>query len=232
MRDTRLAGNRAESRECRSRQAISTWATCKPEILTTNMLSKPLLIHLPRQMGGRGIPDIRLRHHKQLNNLRKYFYKKAESSELHLVITQNDRKATPLKLTDRNFNPINEVNSPEQQIQQGRSKPLHGKYLARIEDNTIYKAASTAFLRHGNIFAETEGFIVALQDQVIPTKVYRRKIIGENIENLKCCMCNVAEESLDHVMSECTVLAPKAYLDRHDRVGKIIHQKIRERYMT
>lgn len=187
--------------------------------------------HLPRKYGGRGIPDLKVRHHRQLENLRKYFQGKAENSTLHLAIIRAERNSTPLKLSDQTFNPICEINSIEQQLEQWRSKPLHGRYLARIEQDSVDKTASTAYLRHGNLFLETEGFISAIQDQVISTKSYKKRIIGENLENIKCRLCQTKEETLDHIIAGCTILAPKSYLDRHDRVGKIVHQKLREVHM-
>jgi hypothetical protein len=146
-------------------------------------------------------------------------------------VSRNDKKSTPLRLADRAFDPSSEITTPEQQLQHWRGKPLHGKYLAAIENDAIDTAASTSYLRFGNIFGETEGFIAAIQDQVIPTKAYRRRILGEHLENIKCRMCNVKEEHLEHIVAGCSTLAPKAYLDRHNRAGKIVHQKLREKYM-
>lgn len=31
---------------------------------------------------------------------------------------------------------------------------------------------------------------------------------------------------IDHIIAECSVLALKAYFDRHNRVGKIVHMKL------
>ena len=188
--------------------------------------------HLPRRLGGRGIPDVIGRHNKQVENMRRYFYSKAEDSEIHRAIILADKKATPLWLANKDFNPLENSLTPEQQTANWRSKPLHGKYLAAIENIAIDTTASTAYLRHGNLFVETEGFVSAIQDQVIATRAYRRTILGEQTDQIKCRMCHEKNEYLDHIISGCSVLASKAYLERHNRVGKIIHQKLREKYMA
>lgn len=187
--------------------------------------------HLARKHGGRGIPDLVARHHRQLLHMREYFYAKANTSALHHAIVRADVKITPLKLADRSLDLAAEIPTPEQQIQTWKSKPLHGKYVATLESTYIDKSASTAYLRSGNLFSETEGFIAAIQDQVIATKAYRRRILKERLQDIKCRMCGEKEEYIDHIIAGCSVLAPKAYLDRHNRVAKILHQRLREKYM-
>ncbi|CAH2020129.1 unnamed protein product, partial [Acanthoscelides obtectus] len=118
---------------------------------------------------------------------------------------------------------------PEQQLQQWKSKALHGKYRTLLESDKIDTFASTAYLRSGNLFAETEGFISAIQDQVIATKGYKRNIMRERQDNIRCRVCGEKDEYLDHIIAGCSMLAPKSYLDRHNRVGKIIHQSLREK---
>ncbi|CAH2019601.1 unnamed protein product, partial [Acanthoscelides obtectus] len=115
---------------------------------------------------------------------------------------------------------------PEQQLQQWKSKALHGKYRTLLESDKIDTFASTAYLRSGNLFAETEGFISAIQDQVIATKGYKRNIMRERQDNIRCRVCGEKDEYLDHIIAGCSMLAPKSYLDRHNRVGKIIHQSL------
>lgn len=39
-------------------------------------------------------------------------------------------------------------------------------------------------------------------------------------------MCGASEETVQHIISACTCLAPTSYLDRHNNVAKILHQEI------
>lgn len=63
-----------------------------------------------------------------------------------------------------------------------RSKALHGRYPTAIERKNINKEKSVSYLIAGYIFAETEGRMAAIKDQVIPTRSYQKNIIGKNIQ--------------------------------------------------
>ena len=187
--------------------------------------------HLPRKSGGRGIPDLVQRHQGQIENLRSYFYKRANESDLHRTIVAADAKYTPLRLADQGYK-MADIEKPNQTIEKWKGKVLHGRYPTSLDNENIDRQASTAYLRHGNLFAETEGFISAIQDQVIPTKAYKKTVFKEQIDNIKCRMCNAHPEYLDHIIDGCPVLAPKEYLQRHDKVGNIIHLQLRKKYMN
>ncbi|KAI5720846.1 hypothetical protein M8J77_025714 [Diaphorina citri] len=73
---------------------------------------------------------------------------------------------------------------------------------------------------------ETEGFIHAIQDQVMKTRNYIKYIMKQDVENEMCRLCNQITESIQHLTSGCKVLAPKEYLNRHNLVANIIHQEL------
>ena len=56
----------------------------------------------------------------------------------------------------------------------------------------------------------TEALIMAAQEQAIRTNTIKAKI-DKTQENIKCRMCGKAEESVNHVLSECSNLAQKEY---------------------
>lgn len=186
--------------------------------------------HMPRSEGGRGIPSVTTRHHMQVKHLRDYFLQKAKSSEWVTSIMKADRNATPLKLSNTTYDPSSKILTNEQQLERWRSKALHGRYRNTLENSEINLQASLAYLQTGNLFAETEGFVIAIQDQVIATRAYCKYIMHEDVQNANCRMCGQKEEGIDHIISGCSVLAPKQYLDRHNRVAKIIHQALRQKY--
>lgn len=186
--------------------------------------------HLPRREGGRGVPSARIRHYAQVQNLREYFLERAQGSRLHRAIVVSDM-CTPLRLNDGEYDPSMRVPGVEGLKQKWKAKPLHGKYITTLDRTDIDATASQSWLCTGNIFTETEGFIAAIQDQVIMTRAYKKRILGENIGNIKCRMCGEKEETLDHLMAGCSVMAPKAYLDRHNRIAKIVHQSLRSRFL-
>ena len=63
---------------------------------------------------------------------------------------------------------------------------------------------------------------MAAQEQAIRTNNIKAKI-DKTQENSKCRMCGKAEESVNHVLSECSKLAQKEYKRRHGCFGMKIH---------
>ena len=41
--------------------------------------------------------------------------------------------------------------------------------------------------------------------------------------NLKCRVCDKHTQAIDHLLSDCPILALTEYLNRHDRLGQYIH---------
>ena len=67
--------------------------------------------------------------------------------------------------------------------------------------------------------AETEGFIMAAQDQSLFSRKYQSKIV-KNGADPKCHFCDQYDETIDHLVSGCPSLTPTEYNNRHDRVGQ------------
>ncbi|KAI4469561.1 hypothetical protein MML48_1g01499 [Holotrichia oblita] len=184
--------------------------------------------HLPRHQGGRGIPRASDLHQRQVENLRNYFYSKREDSEIHMAVTRND-DVTPLKMKREHDGGLVRRGTQADMVQQWKQKPLHGRYPTLLEDPHIDERATFAWLTRGDLYAESEGFIFSMQDQVVATKSYRKHILKDpNMPNAKCRVCGQKDETIDHLMGSCTVLAPKEYTDRHNNVAKILHQKLCE----
>ena len=79
-----------------------------------------------------------------------------------------------------------------------------------------------------DLFAETEGLLTAIQDQVILTRNYKKYILKQpDIEEL-CRRCEKESETIQHITTACEQLAPTEYVKRHDGLAKIIHQKLAE----
>uniref|UniRef100_A0A2H1VMW0 SFRICE_006526 n=1 Tax=Spodoptera frugiperda TaxID=7108 RepID=A0A2H1VMW0_SPOFR len=96
-----------------------------------------------------------------------------------------------------------------EKINRWRSKELHGRHLHDLEQPHIDIDASNKWLKLGSLFPETEGFMIAIQDQ-----------------NDKCRKCHRAAETIQHITSACPNLAQTDYTLRHNQVARIIHQKL------
>ena len=73
-----------------------------------------------------------------------------------------------------------------------------------------------------NLKGETEGLLVAAQDQAINTRNYQKVICGQQVES-KCRMCSQHEETVDHIVSGCEVLAKTEYISRHNEAAVYRH---------
>ena len=59
------------------------------------------------------------------------------------------------------------------------------------------------------------------------TKNYKKHIFKDRtVLNVKCRLCGQKAENIQHILSGCVKLAGNDYLNRHDQVAKIIHQKL------
>jgi len=64
------------------------------------------------------------------------------------------------------------------------------------------------WLSKRDLKTETESEIVAAQDRVLNTKYYATKILHPEMDS-KCRLCQQHDETIDHIISECAILAKK-----------------------
>ena len=70
---------------------------------------------------------------------------------------------------------------------------------------------------------------MAAQEQALRVNSIKRNIDGQDVSPL-CRMCRKTNETVQHIVSGCTVLAGTRYLVRHDIVGKHVHWLILKKY--
>jgi hypothetical protein len=64
--------------------------------------------------------------------------------------------------------------------------------------------------------------IIATQDQALQTKYYATKILNTETDS-KCRLCHQFDETIDHVISACPILANEQCIKRHDTVSAQLH---------
>lgn len=182
---------------------------------------------LKRKDGGRGLIDLSNLHNNSIINLRKYFYSKQAESQYYRAIVKAD-KHTPLILSDeeKTWSIVEDADK----LTRWKEKALHGRFPHDVDQDTVDKQASYNWLKRGELQPETEGFFIAIQDQVIKTNNYRRYILKDGIESDLCRRCKKASETIHHVIGGCQTIAQSDYKFRHDQVGKIIHQELALKY--
>ena len=77
--------------------------------------------------------------------------------------------------------------------------------------------------------AETEGLIIAAQDQSLASRLYHHKIIKDGTSPL-CQLCNRYDESMEHILSGCLELTKTEYIKRHNNAAAYMHWEILKHY--
>ena len=92
------------------------------------------------------------------------------------------------------------------------------------------KEATNAWLNDRFMSSHIEGFICAIQEQEIRTRLLIHK--RENPENNpRCRFCHVVEESIFHILNSCSHLSVSMYLPvRHNEVAKIVYHELLRNY--
>ena len=97
--------------------------------------------------------------------------------------------------------------------------------------NTVYflQASFWTWLKKGNFKRETESLLMAAQNGAIRTNHIKARI-DKTQQNCKCRLCGDRDETITHIIRECTKLAQKEYKARHDWVGKVIHWEMCKKF--
>jgi hypothetical protein len=162
---------------------------------------------------------------QQEKQLRVYF--RTREITLHRAICVQDRNYTPLQLSTEEY--VSEFLNPRERMEKWRTMELHGRFANELHRENIDRVRSTEWLRMAGFFGETEGFIFAIQDQVIHARGYEKHIMGKKCSD-KCRFCKHATESIQNISCGCPSLARKDYLERHNYVAKVVHQALAKEY--
>ena len=110
-----------------------------------------------------------------------------------------------------------------------KGKPLHGQYVQRVEKEDIDKELTHKWLQSSDVKAETQGLLIAAQDQSLATRHYQHEII-KNGASTKFRLCHEFDESIEHITSGCPAQPRNEYLERHDKALIYIHWHICKHY--
>ena len=99
------------------------------------------------------------------------------------------------------------------------SKPLHGKYPQRVKQANVDQNKTHRWLKAAGLKAETEGFLIAAQDQSLPTRWYQHSILNKPDVDPNCRPCGRFDETIDHLISGCPEVAKTEYIHRHNKAA-------------
>jgi hypothetical protein len=180
-------------------------------------------LYLPRKDGGRGLLSIESTVALEINNLGFYCKQSQEPllrevlrADIKLMLSENPQEAKHKSLSNRKDNFL--------------SKKLHPIFYKTVTALNISEGDSWLWLKKGYLKKETEGLILAAQNQAL-----RSRWVQHNIDKIdvspKCRMCGERDETIAHIVSECSQLAQNDYKNcRHDKVAAILHWQFCKSY--
>jgi len=126
-------------------------------------------------MGGRVLIYVTRQHDEQVKLLQTYFLNKQATSSLYAAVVKSDDTCTPLDLVRANANKLPTDEEYNNQVKRQWSlKALHGRHPYDLSQQYVDIEASNKLLKNADLFAETEGFLTAIQDQDILTRNYKK----------------------------------------------------------
>lgn len=207
-------------------------------------------MYLPRNQGGRGLIQLEIAYKTATIGLDAYL--NATKNDPLLVIAKEHEKAkkkysvaSQATVFRRELNLL-EVLEPENEVptvyarnvkqkakhqaqvqlkQKWEDKAMHGQYPKRVNEKDVDHQMTNQWLKSGGLKSETEGFIIAAQDQAIKTNYYRSNILNDGTDPM-CRICGQFQETIDHIVAGCPELAKTEYLHRHDKAASYLHWNI------
>ena len=204
-------------------------------------------LYIPRKEGGRGLIQLELTYKTTTIKLEKYLdsskdwmlqlVKQHENSKkAHSVIKKSEKYKRDLGVeinTDEKLSCTKQAKILKKAAKKEglkkikenwENKPLHGQYPTRTNSADVDLLNTHQWLRGAGLKAETEGFIIAAQDQSLFTRNFQAEILRNGV-NPNCRFCDKHKETIDPLVSGCPVLTPSEYKNRYDRIGQYIHWK-------
>ena len=104
--------------------------------------------------------------------------------------------------------------------QKWEEKQLFGRF--KLQTNNISHDKIWTWLRKGNFKRETESLLMAAENSTIRTNHIKARI-DKTQKNSKCRLRGDRDDTINHIISECSKLGQKEYDARPDWVSKVIH---------
>ena len=143
--------------------------------------------------------------------IKKYSDKFKKELNVEEIARKNNKSVTKLAKRVKQHAKSQALDNMKQKWE---SKAIHGQYPSRIKEADVDFKQTNNWLKGTGLKAETEGLIIAAQDQSLASRLYHRKIIKDGTSQL-CRLCSRYDESIDHILSGCPELTKTEYIKRH-----------------
>ena len=173
-------------------------------------------VYLARQKGRRGLISCEMCVKVEENNLAWY------------VRNSNERFMAGVRkikiLDSEGAKEKNEFKRQNASLNRWREKKCMVNFCGKCQRQLI-KIRPGSGLGKSDLKVETEALIFAAQEQALRTN-YVKFNIDKSVASPLCRMCNQRGETINHILSECKMLAQKKYKKRHDNIARLVHWKL------
>ena len=169
-------------------------------------------LHVSRKEGGRDLARIEDTVDASIKRLEDYL-EKHERGQITTIRNDTDYTIDERVTTTRK--------------QKWEGEQLYGRFKRLI--NNISHDKTWTWLRKGNFKRETDSLLIAAQGNAIRTNHIKARI-DKTQQNSKCWLCSDRDETINHIISECSKLAQKEYKAKHDWVGKVVHWEMSRKF--
>ena len=182
-------------------------------------------LYVDRKEGGRGLISVEDCVRREENALTTYIQKTTdhgiEAARPHMI----KERVLMGEVVDKDED---KERRNEQRKDGWEKKIMHGQYQQQTKDIKD-PTDSWKWLTQQDLHRETEGLIIAAQDQSLSTNYIKNKIHGQDISP-KCRLCGDKDETIDHILNGCPKLAQSEYKKRHDKVAAAVHWSMCKNY--
>ena len=176
-------------------------------------------LYLPRKEGGRGLIGIEESVRKERKSLYGYL---RESTEWMLQAALKEK----VVVEEENLQDY-ERRRKEEKVKSWKEKALHSEFVQQTSD--LAGEESWRWLRDGFLKKETEGLILAAQEQALRTNSIKHSI-DKTSQTPLCRLCGESTDTVWHIVSGCKKLTQNEYRKRHDKVALWVQWEMCRKY--
>ena len=156
-----------------------------------------------------------------------YYENTIATTNKSVLNNNNDNKREGILITaTRNNTDNTKTNRPEiTRKQKWEEKQLYVRFKRLISE--ISREKTWSWLRNGNLKRETASLRTTAWNNAIRTNHIKLRI-EKTQQNSKWRLCGDRNETINHIIRECSTLAQKEYKTRHNWVDKGMHKELLE----
>ena len=183
-------------------------------------------LYINRKEGGRGLQSIEEVVIREQNAMTTFF---STTPDPELVTLKPHFIKEGLLKGEVINKAVDKQRDEEKRKTAWTEKEMHGQYVRNLQ-GVADIGETWNWLHQQDIKKETEGLILAAQDQALRLNYVKWKI-DKTAASPICRLCHLKNETADHILSCCSKLSQSEYKSRHDNVAAAVHWCMCRKYL-